>query len=73
LGYIRTYRHLVKYESDFSIAQDKKALLQCRSITQRNWSQKDSTSNEMHAIDCIAIHSVDYDDDECQTKEYSSA
>lgn len=27
LGYIRTYRHLVKYESDFSIAQDKKARL----------------------------------------------
>jgi hypothetical protein len=29
----------------------------------------------MHAIDCIAIHSVDddVDDDvECQTKEYSS-
>jgi hypothetical protein len=47
-------------------------VLQCRSITQRNWSQKDSTSNEMHAIDCIAIRSVD-DDDDCQTKEYSSA
>jgi hypothetical protein len=27
LGYIRTYRHLVKYESDFSIAQDQKARL----------------------------------------------
>jgi hypothetical protein len=55
-------------------ANEKKILLQCRFITQRNWSQKDSTSNEMHAIDCIAIHSVDDDDDdECQTKEYSSA
>jgi hypothetical protein len=47
-------------------------VLQCRFKIQRNWSQKDSTSNEMHAIDCIAIHSVD-DDDEFQTKEYSSA
>lgn len=27
LGYIRTYRHLVKYESDFSIAQEEKARL----------------------------------------------
>jgi hypothetical protein len=51
-------------------------MLQCRSITQRNWSLEDSTSNGMHAINCIAIHSVDDDDDdddECPTKEYSSA
>jgi hypothetical protein len=38
-------------------------LLQCRSYNTAEWSQEDSTSNEMrmHAIHCIAIHSVDDD------------
>ena len=25
------------------------------------WSQEDSTNNEMHAIHCIAVHSMDDD------------
>jgi hypothetical protein len=32
------------------------------------WSQEDSTSNEMHAIHCIAIHSMDDDADDTMQK-----